>query len=77
MDFNFDENVMPFKFNIEHNKTDLWMESIFNQISVSQETNFSSRPIYIEVDPNATMIDPILVPSLISLFRKLFWFNFL
>ena len=69
MDFNFDDNVMPFKINIENNTTDLWLESIFNQISVSQEANFSSRPIYIVVDPNATIIDPLLVPSLVSLFK--------
>jgi len=69
MDSALDENVIPFQLNIEHNKTDLWMESIFNQISVNQEANYSSRPIFIEVDPNATFIDPMLVPSLISLFK--------
>ena len=63
---NHENTVNLADISFEHNKTDEWLESIFLQISDSHKTKYSSRPIFIEIDPNLTSINQDFLPYLLT-----------
>ena len=67
MEKHLDELSSNIPINFEHNTTDIWLDSLFHQISgLEKGTHQNSRPVLIEIDPNQTSINPEFLPYLLS-----------